>query len=136
MGSKSLTRTAKGLSRSQRNGFLFEWEVAKRLRLLNVKFWANPWIDFEDENGTGHCAPDFVVQHPKGLVVVECKLTLVPEAREELLNLYLPVCESIFETKPKGIVAARFSPYNDISSFEDIFNVEKPIAYWHLLRRL
>lgn len=50
-----------------------------------------PWFSFRDSGGTGFCQPDFVINLPSVVVVLECKYTWTPEAFAQIELLYVPV---------------------------------------------
>lgn len=60
-----------------------------------------PWIEFEDANGYGLAQPDFVLldglESPERMILVEAKLTQVPQAAFELDHLYAPLCLDLWE---------------------------------------
>lgn len=66
-------------------------------RKIEARHWPNPWLEFEDSNGYGWAQPDFVCQRSDGLlIVVEIKLTETLDLRQELEDLYLPLCCAAF----------------------------------------
>lgn len=67
-----------------------------------------PWIEFEDANGHGFAQPDWLLAVPGVcLVVLECKVTYTPFGVEQLRNLYLPLCESLFSCPISLVLAAK-----------------------------
>jgi hypothetical protein len=52
----------------------------------------NSWFAYVDSHGPGHCCPDAILTLPDGqIVVLEVKLSWVPEALPKLKGLYIPV---------------------------------------------
>jgi len=67
----------------------------------------NQWFSFVDKNGHGHCCPDIILDLGRGIVVLECKLTDVDEARSQLEWLYKPVLARAYNKPVRGIVVTR-----------------------------
>lgn len=67
----------------------------------------NCWFRFSDVFGTGFCSPDLLLLTKSGLLVLECKLTYTPEARAQLLGLYLPVLRHLTGVAVAGVVICR-----------------------------
>ena len=65
------------------------------------------WFEFCDANGPGFCQPDYLLRLDDQLVVLECKLSLVDEAFEQLEGLYFPVLEKITGFRPLGVVVTK-----------------------------
>ncbi len=65
------------------------------------------WFKFCDEGGVGYCQPDFIRVLPTTVVVLECKLTDVMEAKGQLLGLYLPVMRHLYSRPARGIIVAK-----------------------------
>ncbi|HXJ94233.1 MAG TPA: hypothetical protein VMT20_15400 [Terriglobia bacterium] len=70
-------------------GLRFEKAVWKKTGGLH-----NPWIEFEDANGSGFACPDIVL--PERKLIVECKLTYTPVADMQLAGLYLPLAKAVW----------------------------------------
>jgi len=83
-------------------------EINKALRGSLVR---GQWFEFVDSNGHGYCQCDGLYYDIRtdSYVVFEFKLTEVAQAREQLLDLYLPVVECAWPSfgKPRGVVVAR-----------------------------
>jgi hypothetical protein len=80
----------------RRQGIRFQNNVAKALRksiaaphILEIE----PWFQFYDKYGRGQAVPDFIILTEDAALVVECKLTFVPEAVTKLRYLYVPVIQ-------------------------------------------
>lgn len=65
------------------------------------------WFEFEDQNGHGYCQPDFVRVVDDAAVVLEAKLTWLPEAHQQIDLLYRPVLEAVFDRQVVGVVVAK-----------------------------
>ncbi|MGH9918756.1 MAG: hypothetical protein ACRD6W_07810 [Nitrososphaerales archaeon] len=80
---------------AQKQGLRYERHVVAELRRLMPgqvsKLEHNPWFGFTDRYGTGECCPDILLWVPEGVVIVEVKLTYVPDALPKLFDLYCPV---------------------------------------------
>lgn len=76
-----------------RVGLAYQRQVAKALAMHVAAGSAlvEPWFRFTDANGSGFCSPDALVAQAGGILVVEVKLTFVPEADRQLDRLYRPV---------------------------------------------
>lgn len=87
---------------SKKFGLTYEAMVAERCGGER-----GPWFHFVDANGDGWCQPDIVLAFDGELVVLECKLTEVGEARKQLARLYLPVIAKATRKIVRGIVCVR-----------------------------
>lgn len=67
----------------------------------------NPWFVFADSRGSSQCCPDFLIWTPAHIVVVEVKLTWVPEALEKLTKLYCPIIGMALERETQSLVICR-----------------------------
>lgn len=76
-------------------------------RALGADWLHGQWFKFCDEGGIGYCQPDFIKVTAFEVIVLECKLTDVMEAKAQLLGLYLPVMRHLFGRPARGIVVAR-----------------------------
>ena len=54
---------------------------------------SGPWIEFEDEHGSGYAQPDHLVFGPGWAIIFECKLGWTPAAVVELQTLYAPLVD-------------------------------------------
>lgn len=50
-----------------------------------------PWFQFRDKGGFGHCQPDYLIELPSVVVVLECKYTWTLAAYVQIEALYGPV---------------------------------------------
>jgi len=76
-------------------------------RALGAGWLHGQWFKFCDEGGIGYCQPDFLRVTPTVVLVMECKLTDVMEAKAQLLGLYLPVMRHLFGRPARGVIVAR-----------------------------
>lgn len=83
-------------------GLRYEKLVAKATGGLH-----NQWFRFVDENGSGYCCPDVIIDRPSGLFVLECKLSDREEAKSQLTDLYLPVVSYVYGREARGIVVTK-----------------------------
>ena len=87
---------------SKRYGLKFEQSVARRTGGQH-----GIWFSFLDANGPGYCQPDVLLGIDGEIIVLECKLTDVAEARKQLAYLYLPVVGRALGKPCRGIVVVR-----------------------------
>ena len=87
---------------SKRYGLAYERSVASRTNGQH-----GIWFSFVDANGLGYCQPDVLLGLDGQVVVLECKLTEVDEARAQLGHLYLPVVARALGKPARGIVVVR-----------------------------
>ncbi len=92
-------------------GKAYERRVGKELEALFPggcdSFLAGPWFYFLDETGIHYCQPDFIILLARRLIVIECKLSYVADAKEKLETLYAPVVEHYFKRPVSSCVVAR-----------------------------
>ena len=93
------SRARKG---SKGYGLRYERQVAERTGGVHGQ-----WFSFRDLNGAGYCQPDVLLALDGQIVVLECKLTDVDEARLQLAKLYLPVVALALSKPVRGIVVVR-----------------------------
>ena len=95
---------AQGSRGAKLKGLQYERAVAGALPLG----WLHgQWFKFCDENGVGYCQPDFLRITASVVFALECKLTDVMEAKAQLLGLYLPVLQFVFQRPARGVIVAR-----------------------------
>jgi hypothetical protein len=90
-----------------KRGLQYERRVILELTDLYSSFAEvkpGPWIKYEDRAGTAICQPDCLLI-PKDpalpIVIVECKLSHRPRAREKLAAIYGPVVEMLYPGRPQ-----------------------------------
>lgn len=70
-----------------------------------------PWFSFVDALGAGLCQPDFLLNLPSCVVVLECKYTWTPLAWAQIEALYLPVVAKALNKPAFGLqVCKRLLP--------------------------
>lgn len=83
----------------KRQGLAFERKVAKALAVAAASVGAElelqPWFRYYDRLGQGQAVPDFLLHFGIETLVIECKLTWVPEAVTKLRGLYVPVVQQV-----------------------------------------
>ena len=94
---------------SQKTGIRYENALFKRLQFLantiDGEVEHNPWFEYYDDENELRCAvPDFIFAKGSFTLVIECKLTFVPEAVTKLRELYVPLVEKISRRVPRTIV--------------------------------
>ena len=88
-------------------GLRFERSVGKAITSLLSNVHLGQWIEWRDDSGVRYCQPDVYHVASDRVVVFECKLTEVEEARGQLLGLYLPLLRIVYSRATLGIVVAR-----------------------------
>ncbi len=68
---------------------------------------AGQWFEFEDANGLGCCQTDVIVDLDNVLLVLEAKLSWVPEGHSQIAKLYRPVVEAALVKPVIGIVVVK-----------------------------
>lgn len=75
-------------------GKTYERKVLKDFSRLGLgKCYLGPWFYFTDENGTGFCQPDLLIEFDTWVLIIEVKLTQTSDAWDQLRLLYKPVVE-------------------------------------------
>jgi hypothetical protein len=93
---------------AQAVGIRYEKAVGSAARDLKWgKVLCGQWFEFSDWNGAGYCQTDVLIVRQFDVIVLECKLTEVLDARIQLEDLYLPVVEKVFDRLARGVVVAR-----------------------------
>lgn len=114
-------------------GLRFERNIGKLL----PEALHNQWIKFVDNAGPGYCCPDYLFAYAGTLFVVECKLTDVGQAADQLQWLYAPVLRLLWPG-PIGMftVAKYLSPVtkHPVTNWTDAMAV--PLATLHAFRGL
>ena len=132
---------------SQKTGIRYENALFKRLQFLantiDGEVEHNPWFEYYDDENELRCAvPDFIFAKGSFTLVIECKLTFVPEAVTKLRELYVPLVEKISRRVPRTIVKplvvcktmsplAEALPY--VYKFSEIFSrdlTNTPVYQW------
>lgn len=92
-------------SAAARLGLRFERRVHTELKRFVPSIAAsvehNPVFTFCDAFGSAMCVPDFLLwcRNPERLIIVEVKLTYVPEALAKLKELYCPVVSEALKVR-------------------------------------
>lgn len=89
---------------SKKQGLLYEQKLAEE---LGGAWTHGAWYEFEDRHGHGYCQVDFVRRTADVTVVLEAKLTWLPEAHTQIEWLYKPILEACFHKPVVGVVIAR-----------------------------
>lgn len=109
---RNLFSKQKGSSPAAKLGLRYERRVLRELtQLCNRGYFLDlehtPWFSFEDKYGPGTCSPDFLMFLDKGIVIIETKLTWVPNALSKLEELYCPVVSCAFNAPVRPLVICR-----------------------------
>src|SRR5208282_583890 len=99
---------AKRLRGTKALGVSFEKHLARALdRAMPNSFDHGRWFEFLADGKRGFCQPDFVLVHPLTVTIIECKLTNIEEATEQLDDLYFPVLAAAYRLPVRGIIAVK-----------------------------
>lgn len=78
-----------------RRGLAYQRKLGQALVALASKIGGQvelePWFRFWDASGQHKCSPDALFHFQDKTLIIEAKLTWVPEAWDQLLKLYMPV---------------------------------------------
>lgn len=114
--SRAADRTLKAPSNpSAAAGLRFERSVVKALRSAaptsaGFSIEHNPWFVYRDSNLTDYaCCPDILIHDIDHdyIIVVEVKLTWVPNALEKLQKVYCPVVARALESPTRPVIVVR-----------------------------
>lgn len=119
-------------------GVSYERRVAKALEgaLAHTPRYGQ-WFAYWDATGSHYCQTDVLAQVGAELVVVECKLRNVDEARAQLGGLYLPVVGAALGRPARGVVVVKTLPGGVVPG--EVFptirralesRVELPVVHW------
>lgn len=98
---------ARRLRGTKAKGLAYERSLAKALHAALPSAVYGQWFSYEADGEHGYCQTDFL-WHANGQVyLIECKLTNVEQATEQMLDLYLPVLHCAFKTRVRGIIVVR-----------------------------
>lgn len=99
---------ARGRARGvKRQGVLYERKLAAE---LGSAWNHGQWFEFEDAHGPGFCQVDFLRKLSDAVVVLEAKLTWLPEAHQQIGELYKPIVEACWGMPVVGVVVAKLLP--------------------------
>lgn len=88
-------------------GLRFERSVGGAMRKQFESVLCGQWFHYCDKNGLGWCQPDILVEANEAIIVAECKLSECEDARRQIVGLYRPILECVFEKKVIGVVIVR-----------------------------
>ena len=126
---------------AQRAGVAYEKKVFVALKNLASYLGAtvehNPWFAFVDNNGPGLAVPDVVFTFDTVTIVIEVKLKYIPEARNKLTKLYMPlVMNETSSFNVKGLVICKFLTPNALPTIDTLgdtltFKNGIPVLPWN-----
>lgn len=90
---------------AKKAGIGYERDVAAALARLGCQH--GRWFEYRDGGGIGYCQPDILLPWQGRVVVLECKYTWTPVARQQLDLLYRPVIEKVTDRETLGIVVCK-----------------------------
>jgi len=117
-------------------GLRYERRLVKALKSRGFDLDHNPWYEYRNgrEAKASTCCPDIVLYDlAKNLaLVIEVKLTLVPEALQKLHDLYLPVVQLATGFKVSPLVVFRNTSLKlpAHSSFYQASQASPPYFQW------
>lgn len=97
--------TARRLTPIQRQGLRYEARFGDHLRALGEIPLSSQWFEFQDLEGPGFCQTDHLIVRPDEVLIFECKRSYRPWVWDQLLRLYRPIVEEVFEL-PVRVAAA------------------------------
>jgi hypothetical protein len=97
------TRHARG---TKAKGLAYERALYRAMCGSGFTFQHGQWFAFHADGKLGFCQPDFVYPS-SAIIVIECKLTNIEQATEQLLDLYFPVLRAAYDRPVRGIIAVR-----------------------------
>ena len=65
------------------------------------------WFEFLDANGPGFCQPDLVIEGQEAVLVLEVKLSWVPDGHTQIEELYRPVLAACCKKPVYGVQVTR-----------------------------
>ena len=123
---------------SAARGLSFQRRVRNYLRSAFVgraNVLDSPWIKYSDVSGSHWCQPDFIIDAPDRVIVVEAKLTLrrLGQALVQLQSLYRPCVELVFD-RPAVLCVAFHHWIHDVdtSAIPMVDEPEELLYPWHL----
>ena len=88
-------------------GLSYEKKLATALSRAHGPHYHGQWYHYFADGKNGWCQPDFVLLSSLRIVVVECKLTNIEEATEQLDELYFPVLRAAYRLPVCGIIVVK-----------------------------
>lgn len=129
---------ARGLAYERRVGKYLYRRTRPRANDLRAQLLQGPWIRYEDAHGYGAARPDHVLVQPGLLWIIECKLTHTGAARSQLLDLYLPLCSTIWPNRGVVCIQAAYNSNGasvDMRELDDIYTLpDRDYYVWHWMR--
>jgi hypothetical protein len=125
--------TPKASSAMAKLGLSYERKIVRDLMRSVWLVEHNPWFEFQDELGVSTCCPDIILTADSKIIVIEVKLTWVPEAIEKLRGLYCPVVEYALAAEVFPLIIVKnlrpdAPPVQD--SVQRALESEMPILQW------
>lgn len=115
----------------QKQGLRYEKNVVKALRARGFDLEHNPWF----EHTHGVCCPDIIVYElsQNRAIVIEVKLTFVPEALDKLRTLYCPIVAEVTGLRALPAIIFKNGNASGIAfqpSFWQMLDTPSPIYLW------
>lgn len=130
-----LVRRATG---TRAKGLAYERALARTFDRKYPDILHGQWYSFFADGEHGYCQPDFVRASGGEIVVLECKLTNIEQATEQLLDLYFPILRKTYCRPVRGIIVTRSvhrapSLATIVSTFNEALVASRdrvPVLHW------
>lgn len=139
---------AKRLTGRKAQGTAYEKKVIRELQRRDIgEVHYHKWIEYYDAKiKTGYCEPEAFIVYPTRILLLECKLTGVPEGRSQMEELYAPLLYRIFNpagTPPEKVkkiqmlqickYVTKDTPGPFVQSVEEFLTTTESYGTWHYL---
>jgi hypothetical protein len=88
-------------------GLSYERRFAEALLRALPNARHGQWYEYLADGQRGFCQPDVVVPFERSLLVLECKLKNIEQARGQLIQLYVPVLRACYSRDVRAVVVSR-----------------------------
>lgn len=110
--------------------------LARQAAAIGARYEAEPWFTYEEDGDAfhwrksrGYAVPDGIFTFGDQAVVIEMKLTFVPEAVRKLAKLYVPLVERTTSLRVRPLVLCRhLTPqaalfYHQVETLSEVFSL-------------
>jgi hypothetical protein len=104
---KPYSRGGRRTTGTRAKGISYERLLAKQLRCTLPDVKHGQWFVYHADGLLGYCQTDFIRHSSTATYVLECKLSNVEQATEQLLDLYFPVLRRVYDKPVYGIIVTR-----------------------------
>jgi hypothetical protein len=98
---------ARRLRGTRAQGLAYERKLVGAITRVMPSAVHGQWFHFFADGEYGYCQPDVIRVVRDAVYVIECKLTDVELATEQLRDLYFPVLRCAYARPVRGIIAVR-----------------------------